>query len=128
MKFKIVVSGGRKYDNYKRFVTEMDSLIHYIAGDYACPKIEIIHGEAIGVDAMANQYAIDKGYINTEFVAKWDQLGKTAGIHRNIDMAEYAGSSGILIAFWNGKSRGTLDMIHKAQAKKMNIHTIMVDY
>lgn len=52
-----------------------------------------------------------------------DKHGKMAGPIRNLEMAKYADG---LIAFWDGKSRGTRDMITKA--KKERLFLRVVDY
>ena len=48
---------------------------------------------------------------------------RSAGPIRNKQMAEYADT---LFAFWDGKSRGTKNMIDLA--KKKNLHVIIVGY
>lgn len=42
------------------------------------------------------------------FPADWDRHGRAAGPIRNCQMAQYADA---LIAIWDGKSRGTKNMI-----------------
>ena len=39
----------------------------------------------------------------------WDKYGKSAGYIRNTEMAE---AGDILVAFWDGKSKGTEHMIN----------------
>lgn len=49
--------------------------------------------------------------------AEWNKFGKVAGIRRNKKMSEIAiqnKSLGYLVAFWDGKSRGTKNMIENA--------------
>ena len=43
------------------------------------------------------------------FFAKWDLYGKSAGYKRNVEMANNAD---MLIAFWDGTSKGTKHMIN----------------
>lgn len=49
--------------------------------------------------------------------ALWDEQGKKAGPLRNLRMAQYADA---LIAVWDGRSRGTKNMIQTAQ--KLQLH------
>ncbi len=48
----------------------------------------------------------------------WDIHGKSAGHIRNAEMADYADA---LIAFWDGKSRGTANMIENARKRGLKI-------
>ena len=57
------------------------------------------------------------------FPALWDQYGKSAGMIRNKQMAEYGD---FLLAFWDGKSHGTKNMIKTM--KEMNKHGKVVIY
>jgi hypothetical protein len=57
------------------------------------------------------------------FEADWKKYGKSAGPIRNSEMADYGDA---LIAFFNGESKGTLDMINKAKKKKMPITIINI--
>lgn len=48
------------------------------------------------------------------FEANWGKHGKESGPIRNKEMANYADA---LICFWDGKSKGTLNMINAARNK-----------
>ena len=55
------------------------------------------------------------------FPADWKKYGKSAGYVRNSEMAEVAES---LIAFWDGKSRGTKNMIDIAKNKGLKVRIV----
>ncbi len=78
-------------------------------GDYL-PKecLEIVSGGAKGVDSCAAKYAKENGIILTVFLPQYSKYGKAAPIVRNKQIVDYADK---VIAFWDGKSRGTLDVI-----------------
>src|SRR5262249_60988073 len=78
------------------------------------PAVSILSGRAAGADAMGEAYAVDRGYNVLRFEARWDLFGKSAGPLRNQQMAE---ADDALVAFWNGRSRGTADMIARAKAR-----------
>ena len=50
--------------------------------------------------------------------AEWIKYGRAAGPRRNKQMAEYADA---LLAYWDGKSRGTKNMIELAKDKGLKI-------
>lgn len=53
-----------------------------------------------------------KGYTVNYYPANWKLYGKRAGFLRNEQMAQNADA---LVAFWNGESRGTKNMIELAK-------------
>ena len=56
------------------------------------------------------------------FPADWDKYGKAAGYKRNGEMARNADA---LIAFWDGKSRGTKHMIDLAKKYDLQARVVM---
>ncbi len=69
---------------------------------------EIVCGEARGVDAIGKQIAEAMKVPVKSFPADWDHYGKRAGYIRNKEMAMYGD---VLVAVWDGQSRGTRMMI-----------------
>ena len=59
----------------------------------------------------------------TKFPADWNRFGRTAGPKRNKQMANYANT---LVAFWDGKSRGTKNMIDLAKCRGLNFFMYQV--
>ena len=84
--------------------------------------IIIISGTARGADTLGEQYAREWGFKLQQFPADWKSCGKTAGIIRNVQMADNADA---LIAFWDGKSRGTAHMINTAKKKRLPVRIVM---
>ena len=75
-----------------------------------------------GVDKLAYEWAIENNIPIKKFYAKWGWYGKRAGPIRNTGMAKYAEC---LIAIWDGKSRGTYNMIKQAEIYNLK-HYIML--
>lgn len=76
---------------------------------------EIISGGAKGIDTCAKNYALVNKIKLTEFLPEYDQYGKFAPLKRNLKMIDYAD---IVIAFWDGHSKGTKYVIE--HCKKIN--------
>lgn len=72
-------------------------------GDWLCSG-----GCNSGADAFAEEYAKKNGIPLLVFYPNWDVFGKAAGPIRNKKIAEF---SDILIACWDGESKGTLSTI-----------------
>ncbi len=110
---KLIIAGGRNFTNYQKLKETCD---HFLQDQ---TNIEIVSGAYYkGADYLGEKYAIDKGYKLTKFPADWNKFGKAAGPKRNQQMANYADT---LIAFWDGKSRGTNNMIELANKRKLNV-------
>ena len=100
--FKVIIAGGRDFDDYETLCRTCDFMLQ------RKDDVEIVCGMARGADLLGKRYAGERGFRVAEFPADWDTHGKSAGFIRNRQMAEYADA---LIAFWDGKSRGTASMI-----------------
>lgn len=85
---------------------------------------EIVSGGAIGADAIGKRIAEHLGLKYTEFLPEWKKYGRSAGIKRNTLIVNAAD---VVLAFWDGKSRGTQNSIRtaRAQGKRVIISTFM---
>ena len=110
---KIIIAGGRDFTDYEKLYIECDNILQDLN------TIEIVSGAYyIGADKLGEQYAKERGYKITRFPANWNKYGKAAGPKRNEQMANYADA---LIAFWDGKSRGTKNMIQLAKSRRLKV-------
>lgn len=65
---------------------------------------EIVSGGAKGVDTCAKEYALTHNIKLTEFLPDYKQYGRGAPLKRNLEIIAY---SDMVLAFWDGTSRGT---------------------
>lgn len=117
---KILVCGGRDFSN--RDLVD-DNLALFINEDYLSLPM-IIQGGANGADYEAKEWAERWNLECVEFPAEWDKNGKAAGFIRNQQMINE--KPDYVVAFWDGKSKGTQDTINRA--KKAKIPTLIVYY
>ena len=113
---KVIIAGGRDFNNYTLLKERCD---YYLQEQ---SNVVIISEVAKGADTLAIQYADEKMYERIIMPANWDKYGKGAGYMRNIDMANTADS---LIAFWDGKSKGTSHMINTAKEKGLDFRVVL---
>lgn len=73
---------------------------------------EIISGGAKGVDASAREYALAHNIPFREFLPDYKRYGRAAPLKRNLTIIENAD---LVLAFWDGSSRGTLFVIKKCR-------------
>ena len=104
---RIIVAGGRDFNNYE--------ILNKVLSYKINPQYDtIISGKARGADSLGAEWAYKNSVPIKYFPAYWETYGKGAGFIRNTEMGEYAD---MLIAFWDGKSKGTAHMI---KTMKMN--------
>lgn len=105
---KVAIIGSRQL--------EIENLSEYIP----LTTTKIVSGGAKGIDTCAKKYAISANIKLTEFLPDYSKYGKSAPLYRNLKIIAYADE---IIAFWDGKSRGTKVVIDNAlkQNKKTAI-------
>jgi hypothetical protein len=133
---KIIVAGGRYFTDYDKVQNELDWYAESIINGY---DLEIVSGrcdrgaltfttpegiKVYGADGLGERYASEFKQFTIPvklFPADWATYGNSAGYVRNLQMAEYATH---LLAFWDGKSKGTGMMIRLANDKGLEVSII----
>jgi len=118
---RVIIAGSRGFNDYELLTKKCDEIIYNeIAED-----LEFICGMARGADLLGKKYADQWGYIVKQFYPDWDKYGKSAGYRRNEEMAIYAKEdNGVLIAFWDGISKGTKHMINLANKHGLRVYVV----
>lgn len=118
--FKVIIAGSRGFNNYDVLRDSCENILFNFKSDH---DIIILSGGARGADLLGERYAGEKGFRIEKYPAEWDKYGRAAGMRRNREMAEEADA---VIAFWDGKSHGTKNMIDIAENMGLMVRTIMV--
>jgi predicted phosphodiesterase len=119
---KILCCGSRTWSNKKIINKILSNWESHWDINYDIPinhNVIIIHGNAEGADKLSAEVAKELGYTIESYPADWNTYGKAAGPIRNQLMIEQ--KPDLVIAFWDGISRGTADMLNKATKAKVNI-------
>lgn len=106
---KILVCGSRGFNNKGLLKKYLD---FYFKDDDT-----LISGGAVGADTLAEYYAANRKLKMDIFHPEWDKYGTSAGFIRNETMVEQ--NPDLVIAFWDGKSRGTDNTMSHARKKKI---------
>lgn len=106
---KLAIIGSREFKDSK---LARQIFFSYFATNQV---YEIISGGAKGADTCARIIAKKFGVKLTEFLPDWDKYGKSAGMIRNKDIIN---SADFVLAFWNGKSKGTANSLNLAKNSK----------
>lgn len=112
---RIIIAGGRDFNNFEMVEQAMERFQNEVS--------EIVCGDARGADSLGADWAFLHAVPVAHFPADWEKYGKAAGHIRNRQMAEYAD---LLVAFWDGKSKGTKNMIDTMSS--LGKHGIVIKY
>jgi len=113
---KIAVIGSRNFNNYQLLKNTLDKYKE---------KCElIISGGAKGADKLAEKYAEENGIETKIFKPNWKRYGKGAGLIRNRQIVENAD---LIIAFWDGKSKGTEFSVNYAKKSGKEVELIIYE-
>ena len=116
--FRVIIAGTRSFNDYELL---RDSCNNLLSEKQRTHTVVIISGTARGADQMGERYARERGFQLRRFPADWEQYGRSAGHIRNAKMADNADA---LIAFWDGESKGTKNMIDNARRKGLAVRVI----
>jgi hypothetical protein len=83
----------------------------------------ILCGGSYGVDKLGFLWADAHNIPVTLYVPDWEKYGKSAGPIRNSEMAKLAEA---LILVWDGVSKGSKDMLNKANSKGLKVYVHLV--
>ena len=133
---KVIIAGSRTFNNYNLLKVELDKLFNE-------PFI-IVSGGAKGADTLGEMYANEKGYQIERHLAKWNDLSvpncrvkynsygaynALAGHNRNQEMLNSILNNldgGYVVAFWDGKSSGTKNMIDISRKSGVKTHIVSI--
>ncbi len=111
---KVLICGGRRFREnaaIRAYVVSLPDDTH------------IIHGGCHGADDIANRVAESMGFQVSVYPAHWALHGMKAGPIRNQEMLDH-GKPDKVVAFWDGESAGTRDMIRRAKAAGVPVEIV----
>ncbi|MEO5341621.1 MAG: DUF2493 domain-containing protein [Magnetococcus sp. MYC-9] len=108
---RVIVAGSRG-------VSSMGAVARAIESS-GFPVSCVVSGCAPGVDRLGEQWAVAHGLPVARFPADWSRFGRSAGVLRNVAMAQ---SAAALVAVWDGRSRGTAHMIQSARSAGLAVY------
>lgn len=109
------IIGSRGFDNYVGMRRVLDQ--YSIA--------QIVSGGATGADTLGAEWSRERGLPEPIiFLPDWAKHGRAAGPIRNQDIVNTAD---FVVAFWDGKSRGTLSALRYAKKVGKPAHVWLYD-
>jgi hypothetical protein len=118
---RLIIAGSR---NILPSVENLERIYRWLDEITANTKVDaVLDGGANGVDAIGSMWA----YINKvpveKYPADWS-YGKIAGPMRNGKMADNADA---LALIWDGKSKGSANMLYNAQQRGLKIRQLIIE-
>jgi hypothetical protein len=117
---RTIIAGGRDIQDPQLVESAMQWAAYYVG----ITPTTVVSGGCRGVDQLGEAWARQRGIRVERYPADWNRYKKKAGPIRNGVMAE---NSAALVALWNGKSRGTEDMIRKAYSHGLRVFIFYTD-
>jgi len=112
---KVIIAGGRDFTDTQYAA---DTLVKLVEENMLPDTFTVISGNARGADKVGEYLAKLWDLPLEIYPADWNQHGKSAGYIRNNQMADIANA---LVAFWDGKSKGTMHMINTMKQQHKHV-------
>lgn len=113
---KIAIIGSRECSNID-FVGNLEAVLNVSKDD------TIISGGAKGIDTLAANYAKENNLNLIEFLPDYKKNGRAATFIRNREIVD---NSNVVVAFWNGNSKGTKYTLDYARKKNKRIIVVSI--
>ena len=97
---KVGIIGSRGFNNYE--------LVDEVMNEHIDKVEVIVSGGAKGADTIGELWAKQNNKNLLIFKPEWGKFGKRAGFIRNQDIVK---NSDLVLAFWDGQSKGTKNSI-----------------
>jgi predicted Rossmann fold nucleotide-binding protein DprA/Smf involved in DNA uptake len=112
---RVAIVGSRRFSDPNRVSDYVNALP---------PRASIITGSASGVDAAATRAARAKGIPVQVMPASFDELSDaTRSAARNQRLVD---ACDVLVAFWDGSSKGTRTTVERALDSGKEVHVFVV--
>jgi len=116
----IIIAGGRDFLDLDKAKSEFFKYVE--ERGLKISDVTIVSGKARGADTCGANIALEYKINLIQKPADWDTWGKSAGYRRNTEMADISHG---LLAFWDGKSKGTKHMIDIATKANLIVEVVM---
>lgn len=116
--YRVIIAGCRDFQDYALLKEKCE---YYLQNKLQSDNVIIVSGHASGADSLGERFAQEHCLQVELHPADWAKHCRAAGPIRNKKMAECADA---LIAFWDGKSKGTKNMIDLARRYGLDVSIV----
>ena len=118
---RLAIVGSRRFSDRKKFERLVTENLPKLLGSETEP-LYIVSGEATGIDTLAKNYAIRRGFHYLPFPYE-KEFGRAGGPIRN---TKIVAASTHVLAFPDSDSVGTWDTIRKAKTRGLKVLVVKV--
>ena len=109
--YRVIIAGSSGFNDYTLFENKCN---HFLSEKIKTHNIIILSGTSYRISSIINWYSYEHNLITIPFDAEWGKYGQCAG---NISNEKMINCADAVIAFWDGKSKFTKNLIDMAKAK-----------
>ena len=118
--YRVIIAGSSGFDDYTLFENKCN---HFLSEKIKTHNIIILSGTSYRISSIINWYSYEYNLITIPFDAEWGKYGQCAG---NISNEKMINCADAVIAFWDGKSKFTENLIDMAKSK--GLPTVVVKF
>lgn len=118
--YRVIIAGSSGFDDYTLFENKCN---HFLSEKIKTHNIIILSGTSYRISSIINWYSYEHNLITIPFDAEWGKYGQCAG---NISNEKMINCADAVIAFWDGKSKFTKNLIDMAKSK--GLPTVVVKF
>lgn len=116
--YRVIIAGSSSFFNYDLM---KEKCCYYLENKIKTHHVILLSGTSVGTMELIKRLSADLKIIVESNFAEWDRFGRSAVDMANIKMIERANA---LIAFWDGKSTKTKQLIDMAKTKQIPVKII----
>jgi len=116
--YRVIIAGSRGFLDYDLLLQKCREILN---DKLQTTDVVILSGGAQGADQLGERFAQEYNLTIETHKPDWASYRRGAGIIRNKEMADNADA---LIAFWNGTSKGTSQMIEYSKKRGLKVDVI----
>ncbi len=109
--YSVIIAGSSGFENYTIFENKCN---YFLSEKIKTHNIVILSGTSYKTYRVINQYSYEHNFITIPFNAEWGKYGENAV---NISNEKMINCADAVIAFWDGKSKFTENLIDMAKSK-----------
>ena len=118
--YRVIIAGSNGFDDYTLFENKCN---HFLSEKIKTHNIIILSGTSYRISSIINWYSYEHNLITIPFDAEWGKYGQCAV---NISNEKMINCADAVIAFWDGKSKFTENLIDMAKSK--GLPTVVVKF
>lgn len=116
--YSVIIAGSRSFDNYSLF---KEKCAQILSEKIKTHNVIILAGTSHRTEYLIKMFSFEHNLFVVPFDTEWGKYGLDAGYKSNEKMIKIADA---LIAFWDGQSRFTEDLIKSAKNNGLKVKVI----